>query len=599
MHMKKSFLRFLSVALAAGICAGVSTPAAFAKGSYNDMDAVTSHVNLKLPGGLTVSRPAKDITTSAATYFITGNSNPDQTLTMNGEPVTTRGARGSFGVFVALEQGDNSFTFQQSGAKKTVVITRGNAAAADTINNVRSMTPGFDCATISGSKIRLSCVAPSGSTVVATVGGKQITLKQQAATAQVGVPATFSAETTAGSVKGTKNLGKVTYTLNGKTAYESAGSVFVTGEGATLAVQVKNNAASIYKDEAASAFIETAHKGGVDTVVEIGSSMYQLSTGGWVPKDSVTPLTETPTLKNLVTSASFGRTEDGRGELLTFAGSGAPMYRAVQDTEKLVVWLYNTTVDSVQMQELENAVNQNSRLFSGAQISAKESATVLTLPLSGKRGLWGYDIQYLADGGVYVYAKYTPAPGGSAPLAGLTIAVDAGHGGTDPGAIGIPGTAGATEEDITLATAIAVQKRLESLGAKVVMCRTEKSDVSMNARMDVTRDAYADLFLSIHCNSIGYDKDVNKVGGTEVYYFEAISAKLASALSANISAYTGRTNRGAKRSNYRVTLNSFAPSVLIELGFLTNPSEYDSMASRQGIFQTANAIGDSVLAYFS
>ena len=118
----------------------------------------------------------------------------------------------------------------------------------------------------------------------------------------------------------------------------------------------------------------------------------------------------------------------------------------------------------------------------------------------------------------------------------------------------------------------------------------------MNKRMQITLDNRADLFISLHCNSLAYTKDMNTIGGTEVYYFEPISKSLASTLSANVAGYTGRTNRGAKQSNYRVTLNAFAPSVLVEMGFVTNPTEYDSMTSRNGIYQTANAIGDGVLA---
>ena len=63
-----------------------------------------------------------------------------------------------------------------------------------------------------------------------------------------------------------------------------------------------------------------------------------------------------------------------------------------------------------------------------------------------------------------------------------------------------------------------------------------------------------------------------------------------------VVAQTGRTARWARYSNYKVTLNSYAPSVLLEMGFLQNPAEYDEMCSRRGIFNTANAIADSILA---
>ena len=62
---------------------------------------------------------------------------------------------------------------------------------------------------------------------------------------------------------------------------------------------------------------------------------------------------------------------------------------------------------------------------------------------------------------------------------------------------------------------------------------------------------------------------------------------------------TGRASRGAKYSNFKVTLQTLAPSVLVEMGFLTNPAEYDDLCSRRGIFNMANAIGDGLIRYLS
>ncbi|MEM1485332.1 N-acetylmuramoyl-L-alanine amidase [Oscillospiraceae bacterium PP1C4] len=601
MNFKRLCRKTISITMAAAVCMGLST-VSFAQNSYNDFDYITSHVNLKVPSKLSINRPSENVTTAATAYFITGNSNPEQNLTMNGQKVTTRGVRGSFGVFVSLQSGENTFIFQQGGTKKSVNITRGTSTWAATTKIITSMSPSYDCATTSGKTISLSCIAPSGASVVATVGGRKVTLKQNVATAKANVPAVFSAKTTAGEVKETKNLGPVTYTLNGKSTFKSAGSVFLTGSGSNLIVKVKNNAASVYKDEARSAFIETARLGAVDSVSEISDSMYRLSTGGWIPKDSVQPLTKSPTLKNKVSSLSY-ELEAG-GEMVSLAGSSAPMFRAYQNGEKLSIKLFNTSMDNGWADELAAQVSDSSKLFSDVSITQEDGATTFEFILSGKRALWGYDIRYDENYGTYIYAKYKPTlksggqplKSGGQPLNGVTIAVDAGHGGSDPGALGIPGTAGAMEKQITLASAIAVQKRLESLGANVLMMRTDDSDLSMNDRMTATQNVYADMFISLHGNSIGYSVDANKASGTEVYYFEGIAKSLATSLAGKVSGYTGRINRGAKLSNYRVTLNSYAPSVLVEMGFLSNPAEYDNMTSRKGIFNTANAVGDSVLA---
>ena len=196
--------KLISTVLAAALCAGVAAPSLAADG-YNDYDAITSHVNLKVPARLTLTRPEKDVSTSAAAYFITGGSDPDEKLTMNGEAVSGRGARGSFGVLVALQKGVNTFVFRNGGRSEEINITRG-ADTPVTITNIRGAAPSFDCATYSGETISLQCTAPSGAQVTATVGGRQVALKQAAATAVAGVPATFSAKTTAGEVDGTRNL---------------------------------------------------------------------------------------------------------------------------------------------------------------------------------------------------------------------------------------------------------------------------------------------------------------------------------------------------------------------------------------------------------
>lgn len=599
MNKNISFIkRMFSLFLSATVCAGLAAPA-LAKGSYDDMDYITEHVSLSVPKKLAITRPSDDITVSASAYFITGNSDPESRLTLNGEEVATRGVRGSFGVYVALESGVNTFSFKNGKTSARVNIRQGNGDSVSLITDIRSMTPDFDCATFSGETMTLSCVAPSGGTVTAEVGGRSVKLKQAAATSTDGVPATYSAKIAAPNVSGTEKLGAVIYKLkfDGDTSSaKSAGSVFVTEEDGTLAVQVKNESGNIYNNESRSAFVAVAKLGGVDSVVKVGGSSYQLATGGWIPKDSVQPLEKAPTLKNKISSAEIERR--GGGEYFRLEGTSNPMFRASLDSEKLYVRLLRTTMTSSAQAALEDAVG-SSKLFSEVEISENDGYTDLTFRINAKTAPWGYDISY-ESGTTVIYAKYAPKlSGGAGSLRGLVIAVDPGHGGTDPGAIGVAGEKAAVEKQINLDTARAVKKRLESLGAKVILCRSDDSDVSMNDRMKTTRENDCDLFISLHCNSVGYYSDTAKIGGVEAFYYEDISKTLAGTMSAYVSSYTGRANRGAKFSNYRVTLSTSTPAVLVEMGFLTNPVEYDNMTSKTGIYQVANAVGDGVLAMFN
>ena len=101
--------------------------------------------------------------------------------------------------------------------------------------------------------------------------------------------------------------------------------------------------------------------------------------------------------------------------------------------------------------------------------------------------------------------------------------------------------------------------------------------------------------MSLHHNSVGQGSDGNKATGTEVYFHHGQSEQLAESLAANISGQLGRKNRGTNQSLFRVTMLPHAPSVLIELGFLPNPVEYESAATPADIQKVAQAVGNAVI----
>lgn len=561
---------------------------------YNDFEAITSHVSTAVPQQLQITRPAKDIGTSAENYYLTGNSDPQQPLTLNGEEVEGRGKSGSFGAYVPLAMGENVFTFQNGAQSATVTINRGSGLQEEVslIETITYMTPLYDVALTSGSTATLRCTAPAGAAVTANVGGKTIQMKQKAK-AREGVPASFTAEYKIPSASGTEELGQVTYTMEfggNTTSYQSEGSLFAVGKGDTLLVEVKDTSASVFAEESkTSNFVTTAKKGGVDYVSEIGDTMYKLGMGGWIPMESARPLTGGGEYRNRVSDVSFS--QDAGSERFVLSGIGAPLFTAYQTGEKLYVKLFHTT-------GVENIDASGSELFSKVKVTEQNGNTTLEFLRSGAP-LWGYLVSY-EDGDTVITCKYRPAlSGGSQPLSGITVALDAGHGGTDSGAFGISADQGPVEKDITYDTALAVQKRLESLGARVLMMRPEDRKESFNDRMQPAQDALADFYLSLHCNSIATNLNGLKPNGVEIYYYEDISKAFASTILNSVVENTGRASRGAKYSNYKVTLQTLAPSVLVEMGFLTNPAEYDDLCSRRGIFNMANAIGDGLIRYLS
>lgn len=159
-----------------------------------------------------------------------------------------------------------------------------------------------------------------------------------------------------------------------------------------------------------------------------------------------------------------------------------------------------------------------------------------------------------------------PAPAWSASRKFSTVVIDAGHGGFDRG--GIPRQRVA-EKVMTLDVAQRLQKRLRQAGYRVVMTRDSDVFISLGERVRVASRSRDAIFVSVHFNSAA------RVGanGVETYYYSNNSAQLAADIHRHLIGATSGENRGIRRRGYFVLRRASVPAVLLELGFLTNPTE--------------------------
>lgn len=186
-------------------------------------------------------------------------------------------------------------------------------------------------------------------------------------------------------------------------------------------------------------------------------------------------------------------------------------------------------------------------------------------------------------------------------LSGKTIVISPGHGineegKLDPGAIGE-----VTEQSITIAVTKKLEQVLTDMGANVIRLQTESEYIHDRDRPRRANGYNADMFLSIHCNSV----DNETAHGTEVYYFTPWSQTLAKGINDNLSEVIssiqgGRdSSRGAKYSYYWYTLEQSFPSVLVEMGFVSNRDECLAMANSSNQDKMAEAIAQGIYEYFA
>ena len=147
-----------------------------------------------------------------------------------------------------------------------------------------------------------------------------------------------------------------------------------------------------------------------------------------------------------------------------------------------------------------------------------------------------------------------------------TIVVDAGHGGHDRG--GVPGQR-ISEKDKTLDVALRLRRILQAEGYRVVMTRDRDVFIPLGTRVAIANSYRGANFVSIHFNC------APRVGanGIETYYYRSDSASLAAAIHRNVVSGAPSENRGIRRRGFYVLRRTAIPSVLVECGFLTNPTE--------------------------
>ncbi len=185
----------------------------------------------------------------------------------------------------------------------------------------------------------------------------------------------------------------------------------------------------------------------------------------------------------------------------------------------------------------------------------------------------------------YAYRAQPPVPG--RPL----VAIDPGHGGRDPGAIGIGGL---REVDVVLPISLEVAQILEQNGISVMLTRNSDYFVTLGGRTQMANRAGAHAFVSIHANAVGGQR--SEVNGVETYYYSSGRA-LADVIQRSILQTVPSRNRGVRQARFYVLRHSAMPAVLVEVGFVTGYTDSRNLSNPAYRSQMARAIAMGIIQY--
>ncbi|MCB1149843.1 MAG: N-acetylmuramoyl-L-alanine amidase [Chlamydiia bacterium] len=193
---------------------------------------------------------------------------------------------------------------------------------------------------------------------------------------------------------------------------------------------------------------------------------------------------------------------------------------------------------------------------------------------------------------------YVPPP--VPKLLGPVVIIDPGHGGKDLGTHSDKPPMYA-ESALALETSLLLEHYLRALGYRTVMTRSDDIFISLKARSEIANDLQSKVFVSMHYNSAE-----NKAAeGLEVFYYQSDkdpkrskeSKLLAQDVLDEVVANTGIKSRGVKHGNFSVIRETKMPAIIVEGGFLTNPSERDRILRSGYIRELAMSVAAGVDRY--
>jgi len=304
---------------------------------------------------------------------------------------------------------------------------------------------------------------------------------------------------------------------------------------------------------------------------------------------------------NLSNMISYAKEKiDSQTNSMTLAFSNPIVHGIDRTNEQLVLFLYNVqNYNENDFKEMfKNSAFENATIELMPRIGLKLTIpTVQNSIVNTFLGADGKSIKIITKTArrqapplitlPFLRTDKTPKPVGS----GLKkVVIDAGHGGTDCGAI----REDINEKDITIDVARQVRDMLVKKGYMVQMTRDSDDYVSLEDRVAISESFNPEIFISIHVNS----STGTEANGIETHYYHQDSLFLAQTVHAALASEINAKNRGLFKSKFYVINHTTVPAILIEIGFLSNEEERAQLIKAERRKKTAKAIVEGVENYF-
>jgi N-acetylmuramoyl-L-alanine amidase len=556
---------------------------------------------------LNLSYPPNDHKTTAEQIFFIGSAPAAGTITINGETVE-RSNLGHFAPSLPLAIGRNSFRIQYenaAGNSEVIQISVERLAANNPapVTGLEELYPAMDIARQPGELICFQAKAPENAQAISvTLANQTIDLKPDFT---VSLPPnsavlTFTNDALARRFDGlyqgcsaftqVGDLGKPLYRLthNGTTMTAASGGAVEILDPQKIEAIAVSAEAGVARTGASTNFsrLTPLPQGSQATITGKEGDWLRLDYGAWIKTAETIPLNAIVPPHSIVRSVRSQTTADSTDIIIPLQLPVPVTVQQSDDTFSLI--LHNTTAQTDTIYLDQSPIL---RRLDWYQVAPGIVRYDFRLKQAQQ---WGYELYYEdklnANVNLVLSLRHPPQlPSDS--LQGATILLDPGHGGNESGAVG---PTGYPEKAVNLVVSKKIQQRLEAKGATVNLTRTEDVDVSLGRRQELIREQRPTLALSVHYNALPDAGDAENTAGIGMFWYNAQSHDLAQFLHDELTQNLGRESYGVFWNNLALTRPTEAPAVLLELGFMINPDEFEWITNPQAQDELAGAIAAAI-----
>ena len=569
---------------------------------------------------LYLAYPPENHKTTSDKIFLIGTAPPQGQVLVNGKPIQ-RSKQGHFAPSFPLKIGENIFTLSYNNQKIVVKVTRQSTQVERPVGVAfakNSLTPNRNIARLPGELICFGAVAPPNASVSVNLGFKTIPLLPQTQTVQLPPNSAIYTDRTqpttsqisryegCTAISEAKNLGSPLYqlSLRGKTVTKESPAAIEILSPTELEVIEVTSEAGITRTGPSTNYsrLTPLPKGTVAAVTGKEGEWLRLDYGAWI-NASETKLLPNNIPPHSVIRSIISRQVNDATEIIFPLQTRVPL-SVQQGDGTFTLTLYNTTAqtDTIRLDD-----DPLIKRLDWQQVTPTSLQYTFNLKHEQQ---WGYDLRY--EGTTLILSlKHPPKTfplsssliygnnvisGSVSSLSGIKILLDPGHGGKEFGA---RGPTGYPEKDVNLVISKLLQDELESRGATVYMTRESDKFVSLQDRIDMINKIKPTIALSIHYNALPDSGDAIKTAGVSTFWYHPQAHNLAIFMHNYLVQKLNRPSHGVFWNNLALTRPHTAVTVLLELGFMINPDEFEWVVNSQEQKRLVKTLASGITEWLS